>query len=898
MKLIIQQFKCFSEHTEFEFLDNGFNLLSGPSGAGKTTIFNAIYWCLYGGLGFKSNKLDNTKSTYVIIIFNNFWIKRTGAKQLQVKTIDNQDITNESAQGYIDKLFGNKNLWLSSSYIQQGERNVLLSLAGEDKFSTLHEIAFGADVEINRPEFYINRLNSINETVKNTISQKNLELKSKETEYNLKYNNYMTVYNQNLNLESSELSLSELEQNKTDIETKIIELKLNVEKTLQIEAEINSINNMINSINQELENLVMPEKVDSDQLNLLEQQLLKQKHIKELQKRLEQIKDIPDNYQELLEIARRQLQNKQNFIKKCQTYKVDPSHIVIELANLKNIDYENKLANYNQYCLEKQTYDLQVKQILTEAENIWKQECQNLKDQHQQQMKEKIEIENKNKLLSTDYNNKVKEINYKKQHYQEKLSEYNRVTELRSKLTDNYNQILEQISSINFDWWIQSFPDLELNNLNINNKKHQYKDLFCPHCGGSINYNNNALHKGHYTEKEQKDNLANLGKTENDLKIYLNYNTELERIKNSLDNLVVPTLPEDNQEELPILNLLEVPIVQNLTLPSFIKPSIPNPPIAVEAPPPNPHERILQLQELIPDIGLESIQHYQNIIDKYQLGYELDSIKQELQNYPNYLDIDEEHVANYRLKIKEYQEYQTKFNYLTDRLKELRIPTPPLESSLELKNKILNLEAELLTISQHIKFCTINTYLINEKTVIENLALEKYDIETYIYNLLDYEHSINYLKQYVSEISNSSLEEIVSDINVTVNRVLEELFDEGITVLICTTKELKNKNTKLLVNLQIQYQGDIYDNIKDVSGGQAQRISFALTVALAKICDSPVLLLDECIDNFEHKIREKCLKILRVYLPDKIIIHITHFGNNGRYDKNIDLGREVETYEL
>ena len=53
------------------FFDNETTLLKGPSGKGKTTIFESIKWCLYGG-----NKnvfpLLGKKETMVFVKFSRF----------------------------------------------------------------------------------------------------------------------------------------------------------------------------------------------------------------------------------------------------------------------------------------------------------------------------------------------------------------------------------------------------------------------------------------------------------------------------------------------------------------------------------------------------------------------------------------------------------------------------------------------------------------------------------------------------------------------------------------------------------------------------------------------------------------------------------------------------------
>ena len=69
----LQNIKCY-EKKEFNFGDTGTILISGPSGRGKSSIFHAIEFCLYG----KSPKIMTVgkKSCLVTLEFGEFVITR------------------------------------------------------------------------------------------------------------------------------------------------------------------------------------------------------------------------------------------------------------------------------------------------------------------------------------------------------------------------------------------------------------------------------------------------------------------------------------------------------------------------------------------------------------------------------------------------------------------------------------------------------------------------------------------------------------------------------------------------------------------------------------------------------------------------------------------------------
>ena len=107
-------------------INKGLTLLKGDSGRGKSTILEAIKWCLYGQMR-QVFPFSGKKDTEVIISLNGITISRKKNPEL-IKWC-NKDIILEAsaAEKEIEKHFGSKLLWQAGSYIQQGEKIVLLA---------------------------------------------------------------------------------------------------------------------------------------------------------------------------------------------------------------------------------------------------------------------------------------------------------------------------------------------------------------------------------------------------------------------------------------------------------------------------------------------------------------------------------------------------------------------------------------------------------------------------------------------------------------------------------------------------------------------------------------------------------------------------------------------------
>ena len=148
------------------------------------------------------------------------------------------------------------------------------------------------------------------------------------------------------------------------------------------------------------------------------------------------------------------------------------------------------------------------------------------------------------------------------------------------------------------------------------------------------------------------------------------------------------------------------------------------------------------------------------------------------------------------------------------------------------------------------------------------------------------------LKTIALEVECHTLQVTVDSINIALSDIATHLFDDPISISLQLFKALKTKDrVKPTVNITISYRGGEYDNISQLSGGEGDRISLAITLALARINSCPLLLLDECMASLDANLKEACLKTLRRNLGNhKTVISINHEGTEGTYDSVVTLG--------
>lgn len=175
MRIIIKRFRCYIDKT-FSLPDVGTILVQGQSGKGKSTIFNSIYWCLYGSVPNIYPQISNDDddgSSYVRLELPNTIIYRQAKPNLLQITLNNITMYEDAtAQSIINSTFGTKELWYTCCYLEQGNRCGLLSGSHSKKMTILNSLAFAGE----DPQEYISSINL-------KLKQQEDEVKIKESIY-------------------------------------------------------------------------------------------------------------------------------------------------------------------------------------------------------------------------------------------------------------------------------------------------------------------------------------------------------------------------------------------------------------------------------------------------------------------------------------------------------------------------------------------------------------------------------------------------------------------------------------------------------------------------------------------------------------------------------------------
>lgn len=265
---------------------------------------------------------------------------------------------------------------------------------------------------------------------------------------------------------------------------------------------------------------------------------------------------------------------------------------------------------------------------------------------------------------------------------------------------------------------------------------------------------------------------------------------------------------------------------------------------------------------------------------------------------------------------KEIEELEIKYDIIK---KDLIIFNPKFDSKIRTEKMITNLKINL-----H-KFSEINILKIKEERyinknkditleilekrvkelkcicsafkVVKQIKLENQELTIILKNINHYERILSKLSKIKDKIINlehKMYDDVVNTINAYLNIVLKIIFEKDLSVKLCTFKETLKGKIKPKVGFVVTLNGQPFD-IKPLCGGEKERISLALLLALSQLNDNPFIILDETLASLDDDNRFLCSIALKKFQnltqtkekKRKTIIMANHGGSEGWYEQII-----------
>ena len=824
MKIHLINFLCYTDST-FDFGKEGLTLISGSSGAGKSSILKGIFFALFG----EGNKVQHYGKTScsVELEFEDSLDRGETLKILRTKRpnhlVINDVYEDAAAQEIINKRFGVT--FKTSGYIQQNNLSSFILMSPIDKLGFLEQFSF-QDVDLGKIKGRCKRV--ISETHDELLSTRvQLDMSTKilsEIELGEEVifpitsskggklsekNREIAIKNENVKYKNNMTKISRLITDKQIYQDKLVELKLlltlfdskkesishidsKLEKISRDELGISYIGDeaiellwkkLQQIINQKelvqlellykdnMEKLRSMELVEMEtykkQLDILSENLWKEYDKSEIQTTLEDLK-----------ICLRDCENIKNLQSRIEKINITQDIITSEKDTLEKYKYEldklNKLAKQNKHynCPE-----CKAKLHLIDEQLI-------LSDVYVEDMsKDEIidKIAENTEIIST----LEKSIILNEQNLSLKLRLVQEIQSIKSQ----YEEIPE-ISSLNEDIiYLQEYRATQV----INEKK----------CKEIQNYIDNKIFSNSYK----------------------NFQKETEKLYDKLQYLSSSSIMETNYDEDELRNTIFEQKQHKTTL-----------------------KNLYTTRE---ELNKEKTLYLKTIQEKKQEFIEKFGIQSEY-NFDNIRD-----------------ETETTLLKLTEKNNILESANIVYKNNIELIDKWQNWYNEKKKYDEWSEKCS--------KLKVK----EKEDMNKYSAAMT--------LKNKILQAESIAIGNIIETINMHSREYLECFFpDYPISVQLQAFKENKKTAAKPCINIMIEYKGMECD-INMLSGGELARVVLAYTLALSEIFNTPILLLDECTASLDQELTNVVFDGIRENFKGKLVLIIAHQIIMGTFDKIITL---------
>ncbi len=197
--------------------------------------------------------------------------------------------------------------------------------------------------------------------------------------------------------------------------------------------------------------------------------------------------------------------------------------------------------------------------------------------------------------------------------------------------------------------------------------------------------------------------------------------------------------------------------------------------------------------------------------------------------------------------------------------------------------KIKQIYDDILSYENEIDTTVMYNDYITRKTRRDDLSSE---VQIWISKLSKTEELLRIATDTMYQVLSAS----ITDINVNIEKIVSVIFNDPIEIKLKMFKQLKTKNiSKPEVSLEVRYRGGVLNNIKRLSKGEKSRIVLAVTLALNKIFNLPILLLDETLAHIDQNMKENVTTVLKEYAAHRPLVIIAHDIISGIYDNLIEL---------
>ena len=895
LRIELREFRCW-ELLDVQIPIGRITAIVGRSGGGKTTLLQAIGWCLYGNIRMVNpTHLEKAKTRVVIEMPYNFdgsdgiltinRQKNPGRFILSHAPVGTNLIKtyeDKVAQSIIDDLFGNYDVWMASCYIGQGCRNSFLTAPNTGKMEFLNSIAFHEE----DPTVYIERIDAA--------------IADADTDYKVKLRQFTTNLDKftemSANIDTSKaLTPEQTDEMNNRLRTLLQRLNQLQEERGQRDVKLGMLSNLQQQLVVAQSNTVSIPKPDTELTILLnkfgdqyglEENIVRISEIIHLLQRRDQLNIEVNNlntlmlpYVNLDKTRQYTQQNYQEAVAQEVTFRDNQrmaqslgvlySEPVIKETIQRN---QSVLAAQDRLKLEHEYSTIQMRINMIETEQQQQNTPLNFPDLTPRQISEP----DYSGCVTTEFSVELNTLSQQQgaiQAHIQHLQKGRDVLQCPSCKTSLRHQhetlVIADTTPVNIDELTasqqqlnQTIAKIEQLNGTIRSLKMLEKQMRLSY-EGAVREEQRRVDMLHVQTRQielekQRREIAD----QNRIKQIFDLKEELKRIADILTILPI------SQPGMKLLSKAELDYTHSLIA------KLSN--ITIVNPPPISSQQIqsyLTYQELMQRQAVAMTNYSQFLVTIPEL-FRSESIST-LQNY-------KERMRTYWESVKASMQERSRLEQLVI---SLQGQITMLQESLgpELNTEITNINnqakdcAHALTLST-----TVNTVLKYHAQITAERE-EVIKVNEYLGDLQTF-------RQYAVDTECHILQQIVDSINASIQGVCGTLFDRDINIALSLFKTMKTtKNVKPVANFSISYQGGTFDNISQLSGGEGDRASLALTLALNRLSSCPLLMLDESLASLDLNMKEAALRTIRENTNNTVLM-VIHDGIEGTFDHCINIG--------
>lgn len=230
-----------------DFNSGHFTLLSGPSGIGKSTFFEAILWVLYNHTDYVHNHSHPEKTTEAILEIGHRIITRSNNPSFLIFREEEKEWRDSEAQREINVNFGSFTIFQLLNYVAQNERHIFLKLSLQERLDILINLLFKG----TNPAQTLNDLDSkIRET-----HQRFLIIHGTYEQLSLNFKNLTQSSDVNAQFALNEEVIKEMQDQIQKLKNSLLTLRTQRDEVLKYRAEKECYERMIIDLSNQINNL-------------------------------------------------------------------------------------------------------------------------------------------------------------------------------------------------------------------------------------------------------------------------------------------------------------------------------------------------------------------------------------------------------------------------------------------------------------------------------------------------------------------------------------------------------------------------------------------------------------------------------------------------------------------